>query len=482
MSGEATVNKVILADDEKWSIYGLQHLISWKDYQCEIIDTAQDGVDALQKCREHKPDLLISDIRMPEMDGLELVRALSMELPETTVILVTGYSDLEYAQAALRLGVFDYLIKQVSAEDLDRVLTRYHAYKQKKRVASSSQLYFSLFDDSNDRSVAECMDELGIEIPFAYCYAATLIFDEPILIRSAQVNQTASELQVAFHTGTNRITCFCLSSAPSAYHDTIRNSLKLGQPLFVGLSLPMKKNESFFQVYRQSNIAVTTALFWRMDKPCVYQKVAKSDALSSLAPLQRSLAHGETSLLRHAMDELFQSARDMQIDAFESIVNHFLSLFIAHRIGGYDAAESIDLMQFANTGGTHEELVTTLRSHLEGDNGSSQNAHLLVHRVLDYIDLHFTDDLQASEIAKQFFINPSYLSTLIRKTTGRTFTDIVSGKRIEYAKELLLHTNLPVLDIIQKTGYHEYSYFNKLFKRVTGLTPTQFRLNEGKEN
>lgn len=106
--------RVVLADDEKWSLYGLSQMICWADYQCEICGMAYDGLSALDLCRREKPDLLISDIRMPGMDGLELTRCIALEMPRTTVILITGYSDLKYAQQALRLGVFDFLLKQIT--------------------------------------------------------------------------------------------------------------------------------------------------------------------------------------------------------------------------------------------------------------------------------------------------------------------------------------------------------------------------------
>lgn len=135
--------RVVLADDEKWSLYGLSQMICWADYQCEICGMAYDGLSALDLCRREKPDLLISDIRMPGMDGLELTRCIALEMPRTTVILITGYSDLKYAQQALRLGVFDFLLKQITPGDLDQMLRRYQENMQKKARALSCSFYFS---------------------------------------------------------------------------------------------------------------------------------------------------------------------------------------------------------------------------------------------------------------------------------------------------------------------------------------------------
>lgn len=116
--------QVLLADDEQWVLYGLTRLIPWEDYGFVIADTACDGIEALNKVRKNKPDLLISDIRMPGAGGLELVGKIRETGEQTIVVFISGYSDFEYARQAIRLGAFDYLIKQVEEEELIAVLKR----------------------------------------------------------------------------------------------------------------------------------------------------------------------------------------------------------------------------------------------------------------------------------------------------------------------------------------------------------------------
>ena len=116
--------QVLIADDEPWITYGLVHLIPWEDFGYTVCGTAQNGLEALQMCREQRPDLLISDIRMPGMDGISQQDSLRKETLDLHVVFVSGYSEFEYAQSAVRLGAYDYLLKPVEAKDLIDLLNR----------------------------------------------------------------------------------------------------------------------------------------------------------------------------------------------------------------------------------------------------------------------------------------------------------------------------------------------------------------------
>ncbi|MDR1530753.1 MAG: response regulator [Clostridiales bacterium] len=124
--------KVIIADDEYWAAYGLQHSIRWEDYGFDVAGIAQDGREALDMCRELRPSVLISDIRMPGMDGLELLSALRLSLSWVEVVFVSGYAEFSYAQQAVRLGAFDYMLKQVDETQLAELLGRLRLHLDKR--------------------------------------------------------------------------------------------------------------------------------------------------------------------------------------------------------------------------------------------------------------------------------------------------------------------------------------------------------------
>lgn len=132
--------RVILADDERWVTYGLTRLISWEEYGFTIVETARDGLEAIRKVREYKPDLLLTDIRMPGITGLELLERLRKEDSKTLVIFMSGYSDFSYARQALRLGAFDYLVKEVEAEELTIALERAKEYLVVQAMENKEQI------------------------------------------------------------------------------------------------------------------------------------------------------------------------------------------------------------------------------------------------------------------------------------------------------------------------------------------------------
>lgn len=210
--------RVMIVDDEPWSIYGLEKLIDWESQGFHIKATATDGLSALGQIKELKPHLLISDIRMPGLDGLELTRELKKTSPGTAIILVTGYSDFAYAQEALRQGVFDYLGKQVKKVELLHALERVKTHLQK---ASSTDwdLYFSLFDEDNNIPVKSIAKYMGFSESSRCCVVSALCDSIPDIPMIGQPITAAGYTQLHFRTGVKKETallCFDENSRPGS--------------------------------------------------------------------------------------------------------------------------------------------------------------------------------------------------------------------------------------------------------------------------
>lgn len=470
--------RIILADDEKWSLYGLKCLIDWEKHGFEIVGMASDGLSALEMCRKEKPDLLLSDIRMPGMDGLELTRALAMEIPQITVILITGYNDLSYAQRALRLGVFDFLLKQVTPEDMEAMLRRYLDFicaastSKEEEHKRSASFYFSFFDESNTRSIRQCCEALCIQAPYGRVQAVTFSYQREVYPPTTQIYQGADGMALAFHTGPCRITCYCFSDGQFPSLDELTQAFSLPQADHTGISIVSDMDSGFFSLYHQSSLAVLSAQFWRQPHRSY---ISPAPGLEMVEELRRVLVSNDTAQTKNVMDKFLHHAEGLQLDALEILLGRAIALLAAFRIGDYAQAEGLDLYQYASGGGTADELWAELRSRMQVSAPADDSPQHQMQRILDYIDMHFTEDIRISDVAAKFFLNASYLSTLIRKRTGKTYSDIVTEKRINYAKELLRASSDSVLEIAHRAGYHEYSHFNSLFKRLTGMTPAQYR-------
>ena len=116
------MKQVLIVDDERLTVEGLRLLVNWKSYDAEVCAVAFDGTTALQKIKMFHPDIVFTDIRMPGMNGLELIQQAKKEFPDTIFIIISGYNDFEYIRKALRFGVTDYVDKPASVEKIDEVM------------------------------------------------------------------------------------------------------------------------------------------------------------------------------------------------------------------------------------------------------------------------------------------------------------------------------------------------------------------------
>jgi len=166
--------KVLIADDEPWVIYGLQRLISWEEHGFTVCGTASNGDEAFEKCLSLKPDVLISDIRMPGLSGIDLLESLRESAADIEVVFVSGYSAFEYTQKAVRLGAADYLIKQVTAKQLSEACQRLKTKLDSKGIQSTKQFNQILqFVDENYTDNLRISD-LAKEFHFTPNYFSTV--------------------------------------------------------------------------------------------------------------------------------------------------------------------------------------------------------------------------------------------------------------------------------------------------------------------
>lgn len=473
--------KVILVDDEVWSLYGLQHLIQWEDYGCEIAGTASNGQAALALCRECRPDLLITDICMPGMDGLELARTLMLEQDGIGVVLVTGYSDIQYAQTALRLGVFDYLIKQVTAEELRLIVEKYdRAVRERKRV-STSRLYFTYFSGENVYNFAECMEQLVIPVRFSRVVAFTLHFPRAVSLYVTSIEHRQGADYALFHTGNHQITCFYMSDGFPAFQecvDEVCEAFSLSAPDYWGASVCADLTASFYALYKQSYTALCTARFWKKDAFCVFTDMeGKSEAQSALERFGKLVKMQEMTWQQ--MKLFLAQLEHLQIDVLQETLAQAAAVLNAHNKSGI--LISADFTQLLDFTGSWEEIEGLFLAVTAPEKIDGGEAVVLARKACNYIETHYTEKINLNRLAKELSVNPCYLSTLIRQETGTTYTDIVLRKRMEMAKTLLSDTNLTVMAVAERVGYNEYSHFFHLFRKYTNLSPSQYRLQKNSQ-
>lgn len=470
--------KVILVDDEVWSLYGLEHLVHWEDYGCQIVGTASNGQEALVLCRECKPDLLITDICMPGMDGLELARTLMLEQDGIGVVLVTGYSDITYAQTALRLGVFDYLIKQVTAEDIRLVVEKYdRAVRERKRV-STSQLFFTYFGGEKECSFAECMEQLMIPVRFSQVVAFTLHFPEMVSLYVTSIGHRQEADYALFHTGNHQVTCFCMADRflplPKCVEE-VCDAFSLNAPDFWGASKCENLKVSFYALYQQSCTALRTARFWKNDMFHVFIDMrGRNEAQSALEQFGELV---KTQGVTLDQVKLFLARLEhMQVDVLQETLAHAAVILNTQNTNGM--LIPTDFSQLLDFAGSWEEIVSLFLASITTEKIDDGDMVVLARKACRYIETHYTEKINLGKLAKDLAVSSCYLSTLIRQETGMTYTDIVLRKRMELAKTLLADTDLTVMAVAERVGYNEYSHFFHLFRKYTDFSPSQYRMQK----
>lgn len=468
--------RVIIADDEPWIAYGLVHLIDWELYGFTVCGTAEDGVDALEQCLTLKPDVLISDIRMPGMDGLELLEKLRCKMPDLIVIFVSGYSEFEYAQRAVRLGAFDYLLKPAAAEDLTGLLSRLKSPLRNIQQRAYQDSYFALLDTDNDVTIGQ-WTEPGSHTPnFQSCFFLT--FDaaadsqQDIDYLESLITSAGHEA-VFLRTGIEKYSALVKILNPQ---QSFRESLRIRlEGRHCGVSEEGTAISRLYRLYKQSDIAHCTSIINQTQRIVHYKQLPPNNtAQQLLSQLAQSLIAGNTGLCYIQIEKLVEfCSGGIMLDDVRRIHERVLSLLQRYGKNKVEDLRVRNYHQIFTEYATIPALFEPCKQFFLTSEG--RNSEVSAEEILSFIDANFTKNIRIADIASQFHFSQNYFSTFFHKKTGQTFTKYITQKRMEMARQLLENTDLPMQEIADQTGYSDYFQFNKIFKRETGLPPSRYR-------
>ncbi|KRF41864.1 response regulator [Paenibacillus sp. Soil787] len=479
---------VLIVDDEPWVAYGIKALIDWESLGYTVIGEAYNGLTALETILEKKPDVVISDIRMPGLNGIELLEQINQKQLGTNVILASGYAEFEYAQKAVRFGAFDYLLKQVDKDKLiDTLLRLKSVLAEKQKAYKGLDLFlddlFELFESDNTIKISNFLANKGIDFEYPHYRFISYLYPHSTL-SDAEDGIIANDgiKYIRFRTGQNKIS-FLLNydefKNPICLLDFI--SVNLSDTQCIGISSIGVFSTPVAKLYQESDIALFSS-FTQQGQQMIEYKAADLAAAQTKTILHIEVAIKEQKQeqINKGLDELCEEckSRHMLIDQISTIYNQIVSLVYKY----YSSSDAINEIEYLNYYqivryySSIEQLFERIKAIFEQQAGeelliSNETAK----KIIDHIDASFTEDILLGDLSKQFNISLGYLSTLIKKETGITYTDYVTNKRLGLAKELLNGSSLSVHEIVERVGYKDYFHFNKLFKKHYGITPSKYR-------
>lgn len=480
--------RVLIVDDEPWVAYGISKLIDWEGLGFTIIDEAFDGLSALDSIREQKPDVVISDIRMPGLDGLQLLDHIVQDGMETEVVFVSGYSEFEYAQKAIRLGAFDYLLKQIEKPKLLETMKRMSEKLNKKRQSSKEfdlllNDLFELFEPDKKIKISNFLLNKGYDFEYPHYRFITGLYPQAGASTAHENIPSCDGINfIRFRTGQNKIS-FLMNydefRNPVGFLDFISNHLSGFQVL--GISTIGVYSAPLAKLYQESDIALFSH-FSQDDTRMIEYKTNDYSALltKSVLNLEIAIKERKQDLIRRGLDDIFSECASgrLYVDQISNVYNQIVSLIYKYYVNSQaiNEIEYLNYAQMVRLYGSPAQLFESLKSFFELQSGADMTvSNEQVGRIIAHIDSSFTEDILLSQLAMQFNISLGYLSQLIKKEKGKTYSEYVTGKRLGLAKELLNDSSLSVHEVVERVGYKDYFHFNKLFKKHFGITPSKYR-------
>ena len=515
--------KILFVEDEDIIRTGLKKIATDAGINFEAIFEANCGKDALEIIKEYSPEIVVTDIKMPKMDGIELIRQCRNLGLDISFIIVSGYGEFAYAQKAISFGVTEYLLKPIKKMELvdsvNSIISKLDSDKEKRKKIndlqkeSVNQILKGKYKPDEINAILNNVDLEFLNKSFmvlSYYYKHEI--DK--LIHDTVGKMVYSEIQKPFepiisHTFPYKYTIILIKIDDNIELeiDSLLNNLEtkileigrtLNLNLYAGLSNISNDISQIHNLVLQSENALDYRLFYYERKLFYYKDTLKANPLVHIPDVYsedvlNAVAHGKISETIDSIDNLFRFLLKIEHLTPHLIISTFEELL--HGVGKVISKNTVsNLENISNTGILHSEsvlfiyrssdsinnLVTKIkeaflsaaRNSLNDKAGHCSNA---IDSALKYIEENYKKDLSVDKVSNYICMNPNYFSSLFKSKTGYSFTNYLQKIRVEKSKQLLSDPKNRIFEIAEMVGFVNSKYFFKIFKKETGLTPGEYR-------
>lgn len=510
------MRKVLLVDDEKIERNGIRMLLQRMPEEFEIRE-ASNGVEALRMLREETADMVLTDIKMPQMDGIELIEKIREYGSQMPIAIFSGYGEFDYAQKAIRNGVSNYILKPVKPQEFEETIrkilrtieqreqegekqreSRQYLYRHylKMYLETGKSTYAELLKSNPEKSEQfnriQCMMLMETEDNFVESHEAELeeklpqFLDRELGFLSLDMNQ----LLILFY-----------QSASNNYMrigEAVREWLKqeYGMESYIAVSRPVKHSDHLPKLYAELETQLENK-FYQLDEHIFgYDGGTFSEDETPIqqktdfqAILQENIRKKEIPQLWDNYYKLRQQIRTASMDSQMYIKFIFTELIRdiyeqMQAVGSEEMKADVEkLYQSGNLGSICEVIegcIHKFEKNCLAENGSARSD---VERIRRYIQYHVDEDLRIDQLAARVYLSQTYLSYIFKKETGMTISRYIRQCRMEKAKEFLTSTDMKIVQVCEKVGFSNVSYFCQSFREYTGVSPEKFRKSgENDEN
>lgn len=411
--------KVMVVDDEIIVRKGIMTSIDWSEHGIAIAAEARNGKEALDKLQQHPVDLILTDIRMPVMSGIELARTVKSEYPDIEMVLLSGYEDFQYAKEAMSIGIRHYLLKPVIAEKLVELLSGFRDRERSKRLAKQEELIKNkLFNE---------------HLPFMKSKLMNSLIDRQS--DTGDILEKAGTLQIQL-TG-------------PAYQVIV-----------------VKADGDWLHAQRLSRKECEALAF-------AFLNITEETLVSRFPGF---VSFGEPGTLIGLINLQPGTSIQAVCEEIRSNLLQYLKLPVSIYTGQ-------PVRHLSAIAGCYEEAANAIRRKACSEAGktiaaASEEAKArskLVKEAIRYVLSHYGEPIGLREAADHVCVTPAHLSKVFKEEMGVTFMKWLNRIRVEEAKRLLADTWLKTYEIAEKVGYRDYKYFSLIFRTYAGCSPRDYR-------
>ena len=527
---------VMIVDDEPIIRKGISNFIQWDSIDCQVICEAANGLEALELLEHHTPDIIISDIKMPGMDGIDLSKYIYEHHPNTKVILLTGYSDFEYAQSAIRYKVVDFVLKPSSNDKIIQAIESAKKIisdeREKSEIIESMEEKLNqnlstlqekfLYDyikglHQDQQVIASKKDNLYINLDHYHILSfqfSTSDYNDLIDVKEHKQNilkEIKDFVAIIFKEFVHyniTMNYHCISSIINIDKECENDSTKL-------LLDKSKKLLDFFSNFMNLSISLGISnLHQGMEElSLAYQEADASsslrfyeeDTIFTYSDCKPRVSRSDKAFEHHYIDKIIDSIKSQNkedaLSVMEELVQGLTSarqpieyiknvgimiaslcfkLSINYYVNLSEVVESSSktYTHILNSSSMSElklildKVITSTTERLSYLNSQD---NYIIKKVLCHIKDNYNHHLKLNDLAELAHVNSSYLSRLIKQETGSTLTEIITTMRMEKAKELLTMGHMKTYEIAIQVGIEDPAYFSQVFKKHTGLSPSEYK-------
>ncbi|GGI46405.1 DNA-binding response regulator [Paenibacillus marchantiophytorum] len=513
------MHKVLIVDDERAIRLGLVNFVAWASADCEVVGEAINGLEAIEKIQELAPEIIVTDVKMPGMNGIELAKYIHEKVLPIKVIILTGYTDFSYAQAALKYNVVDFVLKPTEPVQLIAAVT-----KAKAQLLAAVEVDYSLsllknkiidysealrekfikdvFDGviKTNSAIADKANELELNLTSYY----VLLFE----IHNTNAEDIKQLISLAFKDYTFYTVCLKESQLGTLISFKDENSYLLFElcseilrtlegfisaPISIGISNPHLNIMELKTAYEETSISLTSRFYNKTENSlCIYSNYVNSlcheekfSTNTSVENILDEIKVGNGPEFSRLISELFEQLRATK-QPIDYIKNTGINLCFAFQalLSNYNLSFSsftkeeqpIYKQIVACTSALKlSQLIVELASEVSIKLAiiTKQN-NLIIIKTMRYINENYKSSITLKILSDYVHTNSSYLSRLFKKETGDTVTKTINKVRLEKAKELLSTTDLKTYEVAEEVGIPDPSYFSIIFKKYTGVSPKDY--------